>query len=59
MREITFFDFKSSVDLGHTFSTLIRKGVAYVYGTDGLLSGDGFPTQARVQQMRGSVSRQL
>ena len=27
MREITFFDFKSSVDLGHTFSTLIRKGM--------------------------------
>ena len=56
---MNFSDFKSSVDLGHTFSTLIGKGVAYVYGTDGLLSGDEFPTQALVQQMRGSVSRQL
>ena len=59
MREITIFSSKSSVDLGHTFSTLIGKGGAYVYGTDGLLSGDEFPTHALVQQMRGSVSRQL
>ena len=56
---MNFFDFKSSVDLGHTFSTLIGKGGAYVYGTDGLLSGYECPTQALVQQMRGSVSRQL
>ena len=56
---MNFSDFKSSVDLGHTFSTLVRKEVAYLYGTDGLLSGDGFPTQARVQQMPGWVSRQL
>ena len=56
---MTVFDFKWLLDFGHTFSAPMGKGVADVHGTNGVLPVDGLPAQARVRQVRSSLSRQL
>lgn len=46
---MTVFDFNSLQDVSHTFCTsIMRKGVADVHGTIGVLPLDGLSAQARV-----------
>ena len=56
---MSVFDFNALQDIGHTSSAFMWKGVADVHGTNGVLAVDGLPAQARVQQVRSSLSRQL
>ena len=56
---MTGFNLPPIIDLGHSTLHLTSEGMADAYGTDGVLTTHGFPTQARVQQMHPSVWRQL
>ncbi len=56
---MTVVDLKSIVDLGHSALPLASEGMADAYGTNCIFTARGFPTQARVQQMRTSVPWQL
>ena len=56
---MTVFDLKSIVDLGHSSLHLTNEGMADAYGTDFVFTAHGLSAEARIQQMRGSVSRQL
>ena len=56
---MTCIDFRSAVNFGLFSSTVTRKRVADVYGTDRFLAVDGLLAKTRIRQLRPAVWRQL
>src|SRR3990172_1474523 len=57
-QKMTVFDFAEMTDFGHSLSSFAWKGMADAHRTNGLFAVDGPAAEARIQPVRGAVSRQ-